>query len=196
MFYETSREVGVDTMGMTFFISVIIIIPLLWAFLYLLKRKTYFRSVYPFGFAAIFVFIARILDVLTENPSLHAAEWFGYSEASFSSSATLVGDIMDVIGVLFLVLGFVRAIESLRLGEKRIETLEALLPLCAWCKRVRTEEGIWKPVEKYLQDKGAPEATHGICPDCAARMLQKRRGDWTTDGEIPGEAMQAPSEDQ
>lgn len=172
-------------MGPKFFVSVSILVPLVWAFFYLLKRRSYFRSVYPFGFAAIFIFIARILDVPIENPDLHIAEWFGYAEASFSFSLTLVGGIIDVVGVLFLVLGFVQAIGSLHKGERRIESLEALLPLCAWCKRVRTEEGIWKPVEKYLQDKGAPEATHGICPDCAARLLQKKRGDWTSEEQVP-----------
>jgi hypothetical protein len=178
-------------MGMKFLISVIVIVPLLWAFLYLLSRQRYFRSVYPFGFAAIFVFIARILDVITENPGLHVAERFGYSEASFISSVTIVGNVADIIGVLFLVLGFVRAIESLRSGERRIETLEALLPLCAWCKRVRTEEGVWKPVEEYLQDRGAPEATHGICPDCAARLVRNKRGNWTEEGQISEDIWKA-----
>jgi hypothetical protein len=182
-------------MELKLFMSVIIIIPLIWAFIYLLKRRQYFRSVYPFGFAAIFVFIARVLDVVTENPSIHAAQWLGYSEGSFISSVNLMGDITDVIGVLFLVLGFVRAIESLRSGERRIETLEALLPLCAWCKRVRTEEGIWKPVEEYLQERGAPEATHGICPDCAARLLHDKRGDWTEGGQIPEDTAKATRED-
>jgi len=174
-----------------FLVSVIAFFPMIWAFFYLLKRKKYFQSVYPFGFAAFFIFVARILDLPIENQNFHIAQWFGYADASFASSVTLVGNIVDGIGIIFLVMGFVRAIESLRSGVKRIETLEALLPLCAWCKRVRTEEGIWKPVEQYLRDKGAPEATHGICPDCAARMLHKKRGDWTTEAEIPGEPMQA-----
>jgi hypothetical protein len=182
-------------MELRLLVSVIIFIPLVWAFFFLLRKKRYFRSVYPFGFAAIFIFIARILHIPVENLSLHVADWFGYSEESFSSSLTLVGNITDAIGVIFLVLGFVRAIESLHSEEKRIETLEALLPLCAWCKRVRTEEGTWKPVEQYMQDKGAPEATHGICPDCAARMLQKKRGNWTAGAEITGEPIQASGSD-
>jgi hypothetical protein len=171
-------------MELRFWTSVLVLVPLAWAFYYLLKKREFFRPLYPFGFAALFLAIARILDIPVETPSLHVADWFGYSPDSFNASLNLVGDIADTVGIVFLAWGFVRGIESVLAGQQRIETLEALLPVCAWCKRVRTEEGIWEPVEKYLQDRGAPEATHGICPDCAARVLREKRGDWTTEGDI------------
>jgi len=111
-------------MELKFLVSVIGISPMISAFFYLLRRKKSFQSVFPFGFAAFFIFVARIVDVPMENRNFHVAQWFGYADASFSSSVTLVGNIADGIGILFLVLGFVRAIESLRLGVKKIETLE------------------------------------------------------------------------
>ena len=49
-------------------------------------------------------------------------------------------------------------------------TLEQLLPLCANCKKYRTADGQWLPIEKYLVDSGAPTLTHGICPDCAEKL--------------------------
>jgi hypothetical protein len=41
------------------------------------------------------------------------------------------------------------------------------LPIvCAWCDRIRTSTGRWE--ERETAERGDPEATHGICPDCLA----------------------------
>ena len=50
-----------------------------------------------------------------------------------------------------------------------IRRLQALLPICAWCKKVRDDAGYWKGIEAYLQDHGVAEITHGMCPECLAR---------------------------
>lgn len=43
---------------------------------------------------------------------------------------------------------------------------EPLPCVCAWCERTRTNAGRW---EATMQADGhAPEATHGICPECLA----------------------------
>ena len=176
-------------MNLKFISNLFVLIPFTWTFFYLLRRRKFFRLVYPFGFAALFLAIARIADALVATEGSGLCAWLGIARESFDSFFALVGNVADIIGVVLLVFGFVRAIESLRSGEKRIENLEALLPLCAWCKRVRTDEGIWKPVEEYLRDKGAPEATHGICPDCAARLLHDKKGDWTNEVPTPERAI-------
>jgi hypothetical protein len=84
---------------------------------------------------------------------------------------THTGNICDTIGIVLLIYGFIKTIEFQRREEKRIQNLEILLPLCAWCKRYRTETGEWKPIETYLRESGAPQVTHGICPDCAQKEL-------------------------
>jgi CheY-like chemotaxis protein len=48
-----------------------------------------------------------------------------------------------------------------------------LLPMCAWCKQVRTEEEGWQNLEKYLAQELDIDVTHGICPECV-RQLQAR----------------------
>jgi hypothetical protein len=176
-------------MNLKFISNLLVLIPFAWTFFYLLRRRKFFRSVYPFGFAALFLGIARISDTLIATQGSGLCAWLGITRESFDSFIAVVGNVTGVAGAFLLVFGFVRALESLSAGEKRIQSLETLLPICAWCKRVRTDEGIWKPVEEYLRDKGAPEATHGICPDCAARVLHDKRGDWTSEEPAPGRAI-------
>ena len=84
---------------------------------------------------------------------------------------TNTGNICDVLGILFLIYGFLKTIEFQNKKEKRIQDLETLLPLCAWCKKYRAENGEWKPIEDYLRDSGAPVVTHGICPECASKEM-------------------------
>lgn len=46
----------------------------------------------------------------------------------------------------------------------------ALLPICASCKKVRDDKGYWSQIDVYLQTRAAVEFTHGICPDCDAKL--------------------------
>jgi hypothetical protein len=46
--------------------------------------------------------------------------------------------------------------------------LRRLIPICAWCKKVRDEQEYWESVESYLKDHLDLNFTHGICPDCMA----------------------------
>lgn len=52
----------------------------------------------------------------------------------------------------------------------QIQTLRGLLPMCAWCKRIRDEDGNWHPLEKYISEHSSSDVTHGICPECKAKM--------------------------
>jgi len=60
--------------------------------------------------------------------------------------------------------------EELRAGLQsalaEVRTLRGILPICAHCKRVRTDEGSWQQVEEYVRDHTEAEFSHGICPEC------------------------------
>ncbi len=61
-------------------------------------------------------------------------------------------------------------IEELREALNNIKTLRGILPICAWCKKIRDDEGYWKQLESYLRDHTDAEFSHGICPPCAAKF--------------------------
>ena len=52
-----------------------------------------------------------------------------------------------------------------------VNTLSGLLPICAWCKKLRDEEGYWKSVEAYISAHTGAEFTHGMCPECYEKVL-------------------------
>jgi ligand-binding sensor domain-containing protein len=55
----------------------------------------------------------------------------------------------------------------------RVRVLSGLLPICAWCKKVRDDAGYWKQIEAYIRDHSEAQFTHGICPDCEETFKEK-----------------------
>lgn len=49
--------------------------------------------------------------------------------------------------------------------------LRELVPICSWCKRVRSSGNYWEKVENYINQKTDKRLTHGICPDCKAKLM-------------------------
>jgi len=47
-----------------------------------------------------------------------------------------------------------------------MHVLKGLLPICAACKKIRTEEGEWTQMEVYIQKHSHASFTHGLCPEC------------------------------
>jgi phosphoserine phosphatase RsbU/P len=52
-----------------------------------------------------------------------------------------------------------------------ITQLEGLLPICSYCKRIRSENNEWNQVETYIQARSKAEFSHGICPSCLDAVL-------------------------
>jgi hypothetical protein len=63
-----------------------------------------------------------------------------------------------------------RLISELRAALARIKTLKGLIPVCAWCRKVRNDEGYWDILENYVRANSEVDFTHGICPECLHRL--------------------------
>lgn len=44
----------------------------------------------------------------------------------------------------------------------------AMLHICAYCRRVRDDDGVYATLEGYVSDSVRALFSHGICADCAA----------------------------
>lgn len=70
--------------------------------------------------------------------------------------------------VLILVVG-VAVVSFIYRAVRRIEYLESLVVMCAWCRRVRADNA-WLTMEVFLERQHHSQTTHGICDECAATM--------------------------
>ncbi|HXX80877.1 MAG TPA: GAF domain-containing protein [Thermodesulfovibrionales bacterium] len=51
---------------------------------------------------------------------------------------------------------------------------ERLVPICGWCKKIRTEDESWETIEVFFTRAGLGEFTHTMCPHCAEKIFSKR----------------------
>ena len=60
--------------------------------------------------------------------------------------------------------------DRLEKANHEIKTLRGIIPICASCKKIRDDKGYWEQVEKYVGKHSEALFSHGICPDCAAKL--------------------------
>lgn len=53
----------------------------------------------------------------------------------------------------------------------QVKALRGFLPICATCKKIRDDQGYWNQIESYIKEHSEAEFSHGICPDCATKVL-------------------------
>jgi hypothetical protein len=102
------------------------------------------------------------------------------------------GLICGLFGVIAIIIGtiiFIKVTEPLivklhdTVAELQnvladVKQLSGLLPICAYCKKIRDDKGYWNQIEAYLQKHTEAEFSHGICPDCEKKLyaaLDKRK---------------------
>lgn len=59
-----------------------------------------------------------------------------------------------------------RLVAELQAALAEVRTLQAILPICSYCKKVRDDENYWHSVEGYIQTHTETRFSHGICPSC------------------------------
>lgn len=62
-------------------------------------------------------------------------------------------------------------ISQLQAALAEVKALAGMIPICAWCKSVRTDKGYWKSVEQYVRAHRGAKFSHGVCPDCEKKFL-------------------------
>ncbi|MBI5799911.1 MAG: PAS domain S-box protein [Verrucomicrobia bacterium] len=64
-----------------------------------------------------------------------------------------------------------RLIQKLQAALAEVKALSGLLPICGWCKKIRDDSGYWNSLEGYLKKSTGVDITHGICPECSAKLV-------------------------
>ncbi|MBN2331689.1 MAG: hypothetical protein JXO49_00285 [Deltaproteobacteria bacterium] len=91
----------------------------------------------------------------------------------FDEEHLIVGGVTAL--VMSILFGLLMVYEA-RLRRALGKTLEAFLPICSNCKKIR-EPGLpaeqmesWQTIEFYLNKKTNARFTHGICPECVTKL--------------------------
>jgi CheY-like chemotaxis protein len=56
-----------------------------------------------------------------------------------------------------------------------VKELNALLPICSYCKKIRDDKNYWQSVEGYISQHTDTQFSHGICPECFEGQMAELR---------------------
>jgi len=120
-----------------------------------------------------------------ELDQIDQGEWtFIRKDGTRFLSSLVVTGLADADGNLTGYLGFFRDISErkryeadreklvfeLREALAQVKTLSGLIPICGWCKKVRSDKGYMQTVEQYVHTHTDATFSHGMCPDCAEKF--------------------------
>ena len=63
--------------------------------------------------------------------------------------------------------------EEIDRRDRLLDDLSKIYPICSYCKKVREESGKWVSVEKYVRDISGATPSHGVCPQCFEREINR-----------------------
>ena len=128
-------------------------------------------------------------EILKVNPDIRIIATTAHSDPSFLLEAIEIGIDHYVLKPIDLA-KFIMAIEKcsrdvdahkalqqyhmerehliaeLRTALDEVQTLRGILPICSFCKSIRTDEGYWEQVESYISRHASVDFSHSICPAC------------------------------
>jgi hypothetical protein len=108
-------------------------------------------------FHALRVGLALLFSAQSWERASMVLQMVGDLEVSFFMVALFVGILIANLQVRH---------DELSSAHAEVHTLSGLLPICAWCKKVRNDDGYWQQVEDYFACRSQITFTHGVCADC------------------------------
>jgi CheY-like chemotaxis protein len=74
--------------------------------------------------------------------------------------------------VVALQQGLSDRVKDLEVALGQVKQLKGLLPICAYCMKVRDDQNYWQRVETYIAAHSNARFSHGICPQCWHTVIE------------------------
>ena len=83
------------------------------------------------------------------------------------------------VGIRMLTLqeSLAKRVTELEAALASVKQLKGLLPMCAYCRKVRVDDQYWQQLEGYISEHSDTQFSHGICPNCFPTVLDAARLD-------------------
>jgi DNA-binding response OmpR family regulator len=65
-----------------------------------------------------------------------------------------------------------KQVKELQEALNHIKTLQGILPICSYCKKIRDDGNYWQLLENYISTHSMAQFSHSICPDCYQKYVE------------------------
>ncbi len=98
--------------------------------------------------------------------------WLLWNAASDSGHETIYSVARDVTAWKRANEERENLISQLKAALAELKTLQEILPICSYCRKIRDDENYWESVEGYISRHTKSRFSHGICPDCMDTVVE------------------------
>jgi PAS domain S-box-containing protein len=92
--------------------------------------------------------------------------WLRWNAAPIVVGRTIYGVARDVTELKAAEAERERLLEELTQALAEVKALQAILPICSYCRKVRDDKNYWQSVEEYVAKHIGSQFSHSICPSC------------------------------
>lgn len=68
-------------------------------------------------------------------------------------------------------------VKELERALSEVKQLRGILPICAYCKKIRDDKNYWEQVEHYFSRHTDAKFSHSFCPDCYQKIIKPQLDD-------------------
>jgi hypothetical protein len=78
---------------------------------------------------------------------------------------------------IVILVGAAHLIDRINRQAQEIKILRGILPVCMYCKKIRTPEQQWQPIETYITKHSEAQFSHTFCPECGKKYYAEMLGE-------------------
>ena len=93
-------------------------------------------------------------------------KWFRWNAAPDAASGVIYSVARDITDAKRAEEERERLVRELQNALAEVKTLQEILPICSYCRKIRDDENYWHTVEGYISQHTGSRFSHSICPTC------------------------------
>ena len=98
--------------------------------------------------------------------------WFRWNAAPDSTEKVIYSVARDVTEAKQAEEEREKLVRELQTALAEVKTLQAILPICSYCRKIRDDGNYWHNVEDYISEHTTSMFTHSNCPSCMATHVE------------------------
>jgi PAS domain S-box-containing protein len=103
--------------------------------------------------------------------------WFLWNASPMTAQGVIYSAARDITVRKKAELERAELVRTLETSLAEVKTLQDILPICMYCRKIRDDADYWHTVENYISEHTATRFSHGICPSCMATRVEPQLSD-------------------
>jgi PAS domain S-box-containing protein len=99
--------------------------------------------------------------------------WLHWNAASVVNHNLIYSVARDVTAIKEAAAERDRLVSELQAALAEVKSLQEILPICSYCKKIRDDDNYWHTVESYISRHTSSRFSHSICPSCEKNIVDQ-----------------------